>query len=490
MKEKKYIDRIFQEKFKDFEANPDEKVWNNIKEKLQEKKKKRPVIIPLWYKIGGVAAVLIGILLVSNALFFSVENEPNIVNSSEEKIEKNTNSTEESFSKTETKNTINSTSNSSGITYQDNEGEEIISTEKENENIQNKKSVSEKSIVSSKENTSTKPQEKNYTNQTNSTKNRSGIASVNSSANQKNNTTENGKINSPSNSNSTEEMLQNELKSNSDLLSLSQLEAENMLPAKKRSLLDEVEEMNKEKDIESDDADLAKWAVKPNISPIYYGSLNGGNTIDAQFADNSSEGEVTMAYGVNFAYAISEKFKVRSGISKVNMSYNTNDIVFTSSLNAMSLDGLKGNESNKNILVLDQKEISGPPEFKGRGTPFTTGTINQRLGFLEIPLEMEYTLLNKRFNINVIGGASTLVLSENTIAINSAEGSTALGEANNLNNVSFSTNVGLGFGYELSKKLDFNLEPTFKYQINTFSKNTNGFMPYFFGVYTGFNFKF
>lgn len=489
MKDKKHIDRIFQEKFKDFEANPDEKVWSNLKEKLQEKKKKRPVIIPFWYKIGGVAAVFIGVLLISNALFFSVENKPSIVNSPEEKSEENTNSTEESFTKTEHENTINSTSNSSGITHENNDSEEIILTEKNSENLQNKKTASEESIVSSKENTSTKAQEKNYKNLTNSAKNHSDLASVTSSVKQENNTAENSLVNSLSHANSTEKILQHELKNNSDLLSLSQLEAENMLPAKKRSLLDEVEEMNEENDIKSEDEDLTKWSIKPNVSPIYYGSLNGGNTIDAQFANNSSESEVTMAYGVNFAFAVSEKFKVRSGISKVNMSYNTNDIVFTSSLNAMSLEGLKGNESNKNIEILSRNEIS-PTDFQGRGTPFTTGTLNQRLGFLEIPLEMEYALLDKRFNINVIGGASTLVLSENTIAINSAEGSTALGEANNLNNVSFSTNVGLGFGYELSKKLDFNLEPTFKYQINTFSKNTNSFTPYFFGVYTGFSFKF
>ena len=35
MKEKKNIDRLFQEKFKDFEHTPKEDVWKNIAEKLK-----------------------------------------------------------------------------------------------------------------------------------------------------------------------------------------------------------------------------------------------------------------------------------------------------------------------------------------------------------------------------------------------------------------------------------------------------------------------
>ena len=41
MKEKKNIDRIFQEKFKDFEKEPSEKVWSSIASKLDEKEEKK-----------------------------------------------------------------------------------------------------------------------------------------------------------------------------------------------------------------------------------------------------------------------------------------------------------------------------------------------------------------------------------------------------------------------------------------------------------------
>ncbi|UWX55043.1 hypothetical protein NYZ99_20515 [Maribacter litopenaei] len=59
---KKHLDELFQEKFKGFEETPDDKVWLAIKASLDRKKKKR--VLPLWWQLAGVAAVfLIGLLL-------------------------------------------------------------------------------------------------------------------------------------------------------------------------------------------------------------------------------------------------------------------------------------------------------------------------------------------------------------------------------------------------------------------------------------------
>ena len=44
MSDKKHIDRLFQEKFKDFDVNPSDKAWDGIEARLQKKKKKRPGI--------------------------------------------------------------------------------------------------------------------------------------------------------------------------------------------------------------------------------------------------------------------------------------------------------------------------------------------------------------------------------------------------------------------------------------------------------------
>ena len=56
--------------------------------------------------------------------------------------------------------------------------------------------------------------------------------------------------------------------------------------------------------------------------------------------------------------------------------------------------------------------------------------------------------------------------------------------------MSYSANFGIGVNYSISKQLRFNLEPTFKYQINTFNDTSGNFQPFFIGVYTGLSFKF
>jgi type VI protein secretion system component VasF len=78
MKDKKNLERLFQENFKDFEENPPEIVWKNIEEKLNKKEKKRRVI-PIWWKLSGVAALLVfgtlGIQYVMNSSGKEIKNE-------------------------------------------------------------------------------------------------------------------------------------------------------------------------------------------------------------------------------------------------------------------------------------------------------------------------------------------------------------------------------------------------------------------------------
>ena len=83
-----------------------------------------------------------------------------------------------------------------------------------------------------------------------------------------------------------------------------------------------------------------------------------------------------------------------------------------------------------------------------------------------------------------------MFLSKNSISLLSNNSYMELGKANNLNNIHFSSNVGLGFKYSFWKSFNANLQPMFKYQINTFSENTSNFKPYFIGLYTGVSFSF
>ena len=70
MSEKKNIDKLFKEQFKDFDASPSDTVWKNIEQELNKDKRKKR-IVPIWWKLGGAAAVLALLFTVGTFVFNS-----------------------------------------------------------------------------------------------------------------------------------------------------------------------------------------------------------------------------------------------------------------------------------------------------------------------------------------------------------------------------------------------------------------------------------
>lgn len=209
-----------------------------------------------------------------------------------------------------------------------------------------------------------------------------------------------------------------------------------------------------------------RFSVSTRIAPIFF-ETGGGNIFDQQFSQKKASGEVSFAYGVNIAYNISDRVKLRSGLNKVEVGYQTQEVPYNSAVQSTTLDATERAST-----------MSSP----------APGELNQQLGFFEIPLEMEYVLIDKKFEISLVGGASSLFLDKNNVSLRSSVFTADLGEANNLNKTSFTTNFGLGINYNLTQELKFNLEPMIKYQLNTFK--TSDVNPYIFGIYTGFSIHF
>lgn len=442
MEERKHIDRVFQEKFKDFEATPREVVWDSISSRLKDNQRKKRVL-PIWYKMAGVAAILALFINYATGLF-KVSETGNATASS--LVENNTLSISLA-SQDYTENMIRSSIILKAI-MQD-------TYKKQNSDIDQTRSTVENSKGAIASNTKKikviplVPKEK-YT-----------FRDYN---------------NTVVNNSTTEEVKKTSTSNLKDL----------PVPGNKT---------------ETEASEVAVSSKKLRVStmaaPIFYDNFGSGTAIDAQFANNESSGELSISYGINLAYQISEKIKIRSGISKVDLSYNTKDIAFTAAVNPTALNGITyadGNIPNyriENRVVRPFNNLNASAEFNraSLASP-TAGYINQKLGFIEVPLEIEYVLVDKKFGVNIIGGGSTLFLDDNMISLNSSDFSTNLGEANNLNTISFSTNIGVGLDYNISPQFELNLEPIFKYQLNTFNKTTGNVNPYYFGVYSGFSFKF
>jgi len=568
MSEKKNIDRLFQEQFKDFEAAPPEYVWENIHEALQEKKKRR--VIPLWIRLSGVAAVLLIGLAIGWTYFSSnglgTDNDAVVIEHTADPalrkdgvepsnritpagpgtdnslippgqsngavVDAGTNDVNDESNGISTGNGVdtgNGTDTANGKSGSLNQKARSNSFSNPKDAVADgsgsgstkgsDKSVNKRrhSIVSGINNNATdnavagtdvtngrngngdnnnkinsQPATRNDLPVISGQDNRSAVAQ-NTAGFEETNSKGQGTITNPE----IKGGVNKDIPVIDNVLPVQEAVAEVAVDSTKLKPENELEKLLREqmegtKDEQLADNTAGKWNIKPQVAPVFYNSLSAGSPISGEFADNTKNFDNDLSYGVGVNYAVSSRLKIRSGINTVNLNYATQGVEFYASLSG-STSNVSSRARNANIVVRPKIEgqASSVVGFASNAADSYSGSMVQRTGYVEVPVEIGYALLNKKFGIEVIGGVSTLFLNQNNVSVVSTQGlSTSVGEADNLNNIHFSTNVGVGFKYRFLKSFEASFEPTFKYQVNTFSRDAGNFKPYFIGLYSGISFSF
>jgi len=479
VKEQKNIDRLFQEKFKDFEAMPDDKVWAGIVDKQQKKR----AIIPLWLQLSGAAAILALILLAGN-LIFSTSDAQDVEVVLEE--------TETPEQDQHTPKTIEQTADNAVVSSEEKSTEDSNSQKKAESNSSTKAttvaSTSATEANQAKSNASNTTQKRNTSEskKSGSTAASTGIATADQG----------------SDANAAQDDNTSNIERNTTAIAATENESQENAAADELPSLEEIANAQNEEEALADtetsntaSQDASRWGITPMVAPVYYNSF-GGSGIAAEFADNKKSGDVNFSYGVQVSYAINDRLTVRSGVNKVDLGYRTEQVNFAPSIQGQSISSIDYNQNSQLIQVADANKslASSAAEFASNASVAGTSINNalrQELGYIEVPFEAEYALLNRKFGIQVIGGFSTLFLNDNSISLEENNNLVSrIGSSNSLNNTSFSTNVGLGLDYKFTPHIQFNLEPMFKYQLNAYTKSVSDFRPYYLGLYTGLSIRF
>ncbi|KAA1247651.1 hypothetical protein [Aquimarina sp. RZ0] len=603
MNEKKNIDRLFQEKFKNFEVTPDDAVWERIKAHKEEDRK-RILFIPLWYRIAGVAALVTIILSIGSVYMTDTINQDSVVsNEALDKIDaispdnNNNNNTDNSNNtlvdiqeNQDTENQEHSSetksTNNEGISGKPlNTEEEKVSKFKTPTNaktiisdvnkntIPNKNTIRKESIVTNMvQNTNTADMQKKedifsksgnnsekaitgiVTNDTLVSEKMPDIYHKNNLQNSKNSIAENTALlkekkpktdiakdnidtqlikkpsttegiaeNIPTLDNKKQKITDKENPTFKDSIDKNQITKEAIAEnigttdalnkkedelddtsaenpdALKKSIFDEIDEKEKDKIAIAEEKSIKRWDVIPTIAPVYYNPTGNESTVNNQFSDNAKTGQVNLSYGIQVAYNFNKKISVRSGVNKLDVSYNTEGIGFSASSFGRNLNGIDYNDTSMDIIISDfntnQQQTppgTAAPDVNGESLvgKQNLGLLNHSIGYIEVPIELTYALSDKKLGVHMVGGISTLFLENNELSINAGDFKTNLGEASNINEISFSGNFGIGLDYKLSEQFHINMEPILKYQFNGFKESAKDFRPYYFGVYTGVSFRF
>jgi hypothetical protein len=260
---------------------------------------------------------------------------------------------------------------------------------------------------------------------------------------------------------------------------------------------------------EKQNAGLNRWSLSAMASPNYYSSFNSGQSQASTDLANAEKSVVSYSGGMAVSYKFNKRVSIQSGLIYSSVGKEITGIGAFSGFNKyftakggseFSVKTSNGSivATNSDIYLRDNVASRVQTRYSAdvfdpakANLTYLNNSINQNFNYLEIPLLFKYKAIDRKIDVIVVGGLSYNMLVGNTAYANVDGMKYSIGKTEGLNSVNFSSSVGLGFEYNLSQKISFDLEPTFRYYLTPFSDITGSSShPYGFGIFTGLSYKF
>ncbi len=253
-----------------------------------------------------------------------------------------------------------------------------------------------------------------------------------------------------------------------------------------------------------------RWVLGAVLSPLY--SFRDAQPEALAGTSGQESGTVAYAAGVQVGYRATRRLAIESGLlfNKMGISIGapgiqifSKDMVYDASGpesgwgRVMAVTNTVGNiVSNSGEIYVNNYLLNATRD----NTLFDAGAaeavnadqgIQQHLDYLELPFNLRYSVLDRDFKIQLLGGISTNFLVNNYVTMESGGLSKEIGYLTNVRSVNYSGNAGLGFVYHILDQLSLSVEPRFRYYLNSVNDATlPSTHPYTFGIYTGINYFF
>ncbi|WKL45743.1 hypothetical protein Q1W71_12315 [Flavobacterium pectinovorum] len=228
-----------------------------------------------------------------------------------------------------------------------------------------------------------------------------------------------------------------------------------------------------------------KWAVE-----VFAGVANSENYKNEKTLGNVNDSKQSNSYGVKTKYKINKKWAVSSGVkfnelgqSIANVSYmRTTNAFLTSSdyFNQNATVATSHITNNANYIFVPTNTIMAL-----KSDNVEKGKLDQNLRYLEVPLEVSYSIFNKnKTNISLNTGGFVGKLISNDMALNGS----SIGENVNANDYVYGSLLSTTVQYRIYKKTNVFVEPAMNYYINPL--NEQSFNQFQWGLNFGLNVSF
>lgn len=270
-----------------------------------------------------------------------------------------------------------------------------------------------------------------------------------------------------------------------------------------------------------------RWAVGIKGSPIYNNEqVNFGDFREKEYAPLFGEDalsnnvntsyKMSLAGGVNVSYKANDKISLTTGVhynevtqesASVGISYIGQNWLYNSNEQLRDEAMYAGDKSSvyteNNVILNTQTGVANinlTPGLQLNQVSKTDALANdmvenydlkQLAGYIEIPFLMRYQLIDKQIGLYFLGGINTNLLISNNILVYNEQNIVGKGATEGLRDLAFSSSIGVGLNYELSKHFSLSFEPTVKLFLNTLNtQNRYNSKPYTLGVFSGISYQF
>ena len=255
-----------------------------------------------------------------------------------------------------------------------------------------------------------------------------------------------------------------------------------------------------------------RWMVGAQVSPAM--SVNRSSQ-SPEYASNmlssSNTSQVDLGAGLSVEYKSKKRWSIQSGVYYAGLGQATANVSNVQKNEAASTD--KGMEYFNTPVSIEASKIrlnsrAGVIELQNIPTGMAVASniedkllstsvvasntrLIQDFQYLEIPLYLRYTLIDAHLDVELMGGVSSNMLVGNNTYLDNSNGKTLVGRTRDMQNMSYSSSLGLGLKYGISRRVFLNVEPRVKYYLNSLNNNPEvNYKPYTIGVFTGVSYSF
>jgi len=253
-----------------------------------------------------------------------------------------------------------------------------------------------------------------------------------------------------------------------------------------------VEQVRKAPETKPQEVTDKKFFLYAFAAPMSYSFADNSSYLDSRASLYGTSSKTNLAYGASIGYKATENLSIRIGaivsggeIDSKNVlfenSYVENDIAQT--VAPYNFGNIEYNTGVSNDII--RENLATGTDIMGQD--LAVANMKTELKFIEVPLELTYTILSiDNFGIALKGILGARILLDNKVTAQNEYGTIALGELKNVDDFSFSAGLGAGLFYKLSPSFQINVEPELKY----FSGNKDVIKPTAFMLQAGIQYNF